>query len=469
MECLPPHPDFLQAAMSSLEKFVLGTTGIPSFLCKKTLYSHRKAGLGMHHLQNRVLTRIVDNVHKANRLWSKTDPTHPLQWCHFLLTSAAAILGASTLSSTHPRQPSIPDLLRRAEPSLTPVPELDTAYFPTTHPAPIPRGQVFTDGSFDPPSGKMGSAVLLPQGQAAILKPPGKGSSYVAELYALALGTLLSSPCTDIFSDSQGALAAVKGVSPRVFHSSLVDLCRFNVAKKGLRLHHIKGHSGQAGNEAADRLAKIAAHTLPAPPPQPLRHMLDISFHGRLQSLPHKTWTRYLLPSHRHEDISHASWAPLQKDLRWLRWNFGCVCAPGFPHPRTFWFNEPSATPCPWCHSHHNQSVHGVLTCPSTANPFVQAWLQSWGPHQGISQAWRAQASPRDRFLLGKLVIPISLHDTLRDHLGPRPAKASIRHFQLTILRFLPPLLPTYTPSQKATFRKRPNPWSMEDWLPPPL
>ena len=156
------------------------------------------------------------------------------------------------------------------------------------------------------------------------------------------------------------------------------------------------------------------------------------------------------------------------------------VCVPpDFHIPRPFgsmsqlpphvWFNEPSPTPCPWCHTHHNQSVHGMLTCPSPSQPFVQAWLQSWGPNQGISQAWRAQASPRERFLLGKLVIPTSLHETLRDSLGARPAKSSIRHFQRSILRLLPPLIPSYTPAQKATFNKRPNPWSMNDWLPPPL
>lgn len=465
LECLPPHPNFLQTTMSSLEKFILGTVGVPAFLCKKTLYSHHKAGLGMHHLENRVLTRLVDNVHKAHRVWSTLDPDHPRQWCHFLLSSAAALLGASTLSSIHPRQSCMLDHLRHPLQPLTAVPEIDAAYLPTTHHAPIPKGQVFTDGSYDPPSGLMGSAVLLPQGQAAILKPPGKGSSYVAELYALALGTILCPMEAEIFSDSQGALAAVKGSSPRVFHSSLVDICRSNVAAKHLRLHHVKGHSGLAGNEEADRLAKLAALTLPMPAPQVLRHILDIRYSGRLQSPPHKTWTRYALPAHKHESISHASWDPLRRDLRWLRWNFACVCAPGFPHPKTYWFNEPSPTPCPWCATHHNQSVHGALTCACPANPFVAAWLQSWGPQKGICHSWWTQAGPRDRYLLGKLVIPCSLHERLRDLLGARAAKASIRHFQNTILRLLPPLLPSYTTAQKASFRKRPNPWIMTDWL----
>ena len=469
LECLPPHPEYLKASMSALEKFILGTTGIPSFLCKKTLYTHHKAGLGMLHLENRVLTRLLDNVHKANRLWTRTDPGHPRHWCQFLLTGAAALLGATTQGTFASGQPSIADLLHRNSSFLTPVPELEASFSSTTHQASVLQRQVFTDGSYEPSTGSMGSAVLLPEGKAALLKPPGRGSSYVAELYALALGSLLCPPGSHIFSDSQGALAAVGGGSHRVFHSSLVDLCRANVASKDLHLHHVKGHSGQECNEEADRLAKSAARTQPPPPPQPLRKPLDISYHGRLQSPPHKTWTRYLLPSHLHQGISHASWGPLRQDLRWLRWNFGCVCAPGFPHPKTFWFNEPSPTPCPWCHTHHNQSVHGMLTCPSPSQPFVQAWLQSWGPHQGISQAWRAQASLRERFLLGKLVIPTSLHETLRDSLGARSAKSSIRHFQRSILRLLPPLIPPYTPAQKATFNKRPNPWSMNDWLPPPL
>jgi len=187
-----------------------------------------------------------------------------------------------------------------------------------------------------------------------------------------------------------------------------------------------------------------------------------------VQSPPHKTWTRYLLPSHAHQDISHVSWEPLQKDLRWLRWNFACVCAPDFPHPKTFWFNQPSPTPCPWCNTYHNQSVHGRLTCPSLSHPFVQAWLQAWGSQKGLSQAWRVQARPRDLFLLGKLVIPTSLHETLRDKLGARAARACIRFFQRSILQILPPLVPSYSATQKAAFRKRPNPWSMNDWLAPP-
>jgi hypothetical protein len=286
-------------------------------------------------------------------------------------------------------------------------------------------------------------------------------------LYALALGTILCSAHTSIFSDSQGAIAAIRGSSPRVFHSHLVELCRTQIAEKNLQLHHVKGHCGEVGNEEADRLAKQAANTLPSPPPQPLRYPLDISFHGRLQSTPHKTWTRYLLPTHTHADISHVSWKPLQRNLAWLRWNFGCVAAPGFPHPKGYWFDEPSRHPCTWCNTHHHQSVHGMLTCPNPSQPLVHAWLQSWGPHQGISQSWRSQASARDRFLLGKLVIPTSLHQFLRTKLGIRRAKTSIHHFQSSILQNLLPLLPAYTPTQRANFRKRPNPWAQDDWLPP--
>ena len=92
----------------------------------------------------------------------------------------------------------------------------------------------------------------------------------------------------------------------------------------------------------------------------------------------------------------------------------------------------------------HHQSVHGLLTCPSPSQPFVQAWLQAWGAHQGLTQQWRSQCSQRDRYLLGKLVIPTSLHELLKDALGPRSATKAIKRFQPSVLPLLLPLLPTF-------------------------
>ena len=106
MECLPPAPEYLALTMSSLEKFILGPVGLPSFLHKKTLYSHPKAGLGMQHLEIRVLTRILDNVHKATSFWSLEDPSHPTRWCEKLLDGVARMLGAPTT-----RTPILPNQL----------------------------------------------------------------------------------------------------------------------------------------------------------------------------------------------------------------------------------------------------------------------------------------------------------------------------------------------------------------------
>ena len=127
LECLPPHTNYLKATLTSLEKFILGITGAPAFLCKKTLYSHRKAGLGMQHLENRVLTRILDNVHKTVKLWSSTDPGHPTHWCTLLLSKAAAMLGASTLGHIQNRQACISSFLRRPPPNSIPIPSLDSS------------------------------------------------------------------------------------------------------------------------------------------------------------------------------------------------------------------------------------------------------------------------------------------------------------------------------------------------------
>ena len=129
--------------------------------------------------------------------------------------------------------------------------------------------------------------------------------------------------------------------------------------------------------------------------------------------------------------------------------------------------------------SHPHTRAHGAQLCtikvctvcshaPTQHSPCCTPGCRPGARINGSAKSGVHKPPPRDRYLLGKLVIPISLHEFLKEHIGARAAKRSIHTFQTHILHLLPPLLPSFSSAQKASFRKRPNPWSMEDWLPPP-
>ena len=157
---------------------------------------------------------------------------------------------------------------------------------------------------------------------------------------------------------------------------------------------------------------------------------------------PHKTWIRELFPHHAHDSIHPCSWKPIKRS-GWLVWLFGAKSVKGFSHPSTYWRNRASPTACCYCSGFHNASVHGHIgMCSNLENPLVHAWLQAWGPQRSLVTSWRNTATPRDRFLLGKLVLPVSLVEHLRAVLGPRSSTSTIKYFHAYILPLLSPSLP---------------------------
>ena len=84
-----------------------------------------------------------------------------------------------------------------------------------------------------------------------------------------------------------------------------------------------------------------------------------------------------------------------------------------------------------------------IAFCPT--HPLHQAWLSAWPSPQGIS-TWYATTTPRDKFLIGKLVIPNSLHAHLSRTQGPHPALAQIRRFQRAILPIISATLNSLSP-----------------------
>ena len=463
LECIPPVAKHLEQLGQLTRKFLLGLTDVPSFLSTKTLFSHRKVGLGAFHLPTLVPQRVMDTTHRTIKLLqSMCFAIPPDGWIVQCISDSCAALGVV------PHAMAIPSLVRPpCESSTAPhfLPSLDLPYYEVAHPLVLPDKTAYADGSFFPSLSQCASSVILPNHRATVLRPRGKPSCYRAEVYALAMAVDLVSNEFTIFTDSAATLAAVKGSSPRVTLAHAIHHIRKMVAEKHLNLRHIRGHQGFEGNELADKIAKEACLTLPNPPSQVAQHPWDVVVCGELQTPPHKTWVRSHIPCHSHTDIHPWSWKPLVH-AGWLPWLFGAKSVKGFAHPSTYWRNQTSPTPCSFCQEHHNASIHGSIgLCNAVrANPLVQLWLHAWGVHTPLITAWREQASARDRFLLGKLVLPNSLVATLRQALGPRGARNAANGFQRHILPSLTAFLPQWSVAERQNFKRKLNPYDPGGW-----
>ena len=469
LECIPPIRSHLDHLGILTRKFLLALSDAPSFLVQKTLFSHKKVGLGAFHLPTLVPQRVLDIAHRSIALLLPSPNVVGCNgWLVQCVSAACAALCLPTSPAPNQVAPPPSDLTSHF------LPELDIPYFESPLPLSLPEGTAYADGSFFPSISQCASAVLLPNNRSATLKPRGRPSCYRAEVYALALAVALVTEGTSIYTDSAAALHAIHGNSIRVTLAGPIAFIRRAVFRKSLTLCHVRGHIGIQGNEAADRIAKHACKTLPAPPPQEPSKPWDVCVAGELQHPPHKTWVRDLTPRHSHEDIHPWSWKVLGRP-GWLTWLFGAKAAKGFAHPSTFWRNQASASMCTHCSTFHNASIHGTIgQCPNINNPCVAAWLCAWGPHQHMAATWRGAASSRDRYLLGKLVLPNSLVVYLKAHLGPRHARSAVNLFHRNILSQLTATLPSWTPAEKQTFKRRLNPYAPEGWedgpapLPPP-
>ena len=133
--------------------------------------------------------------------------------------------------------------------------------------------------------------------------------------------------------------------------------------------------------------------------------------------------------------------------------------------PLRLWRNQQSPIACQYCSTFHNSSIHGVIgLCTNEANPVVTAWLDAWGPHLPFVLQWRRSAGARDRFLLGKLVLPDSLVACLKASLGNRRALSAVRHFHTHILPGLSDTLPPWTADDRRSFKRKLNPYNPAGW-----
>ena len=102
-ECLPLSLEQSLDVSSVVERFVLGVTGVPPLVTKKTLYTHRRHGLGLSYFPVLHPTRVLDALHRNTGLpeFSISPPSFPLSPYNFFM-SAASQLGSPKYTPTPP-------------------------------------------------------------------------------------------------------------------------------------------------------------------------------------------------------------------------------------------------------------------------------------------------------------------------------------------------------------------------------
>ena len=101
-QCIPLHPSQLLSITSLLERFVFGVLGLPSLVARKTLYTHRSRGLGLGYFPVLHPTRILDSLHRSQRLLTLS--TSP----HTILSPYHAFITAISLLNPDPEPRQLP-------------------------------------------------------------------------------------------------------------------------------------------------------------------------------------------------------------------------------------------------------------------------------------------------------------------------------------------------------------------------
>ena len=243
-----------------------------------------------------------------------------------------------------------------------------------------------------------------------------------------------------------------------------MKMIRRLIQEKKLKLKHVKAHVGIVGNEAADKEAKKCNESVTESPQQMPTNAFHVVFKGEKFIHPHKAWTKTEIPTHQQLDIWHVSCWPLRyKFQTWIKWIYACKCSAGYDSYHSVWAPPGTtgfikhAKMCVKCGTMHNLSVHGCIAFCNESHPVVQAWAESWPLSiQTKIKQWRTNANQRDRFILGKLCLPVNMRKSFKDwKISWRDSRIMIRKFQNTVtdkMQTLLPLRDTYT-------QKRPNPW----------
>ena len=92
LECIPPIKSQQDHLGTLTRKFLLAITDVPAFLAQKTLFSHKKMGLGAFHLPTLVPQRVLDVAHRTISLLRSTPNGVPLNG--WLVQCVAGAAGA---------------------------------------------------------------------------------------------------------------------------------------------------------------------------------------------------------------------------------------------------------------------------------------------------------------------------------------------------------------------------------------
>ena len=373
-ECIPLRASQLMSITSLLEKFIFGVMGLPSLVAKKTLYTHRSRGLGLGYFPILHPTRVLDSLHRNQRLHTLSTSPHTTVSPYHAFITAVSLLNPDP----DPRKPPVhttwaAQQLQRDAVEVAHVAGLTVYLLPPQCQPPA----TYTDGSKmgQPPSS--GASAVLKDGRIAVCRVPGDPNSYKAELVGMLLGSHFSEVGDTIRLDCQGAIASAQSARRPVRQAFWVQEVRTSILAKCQGLELVEGHTGEVHNEMSDKYAKVCM-ALPLPPPQTRVTPWDVVRHGERMAPPHKVWTHGLFPTHTHEGFHPLSWRPLRfRRLAWHKWLFGLQSRLGYAHYATFWTHAPVKHPCPHCHRFHNQSLHGTLAFCTQTHPLVAAWLSS--------------------------------------------------------------------------------------------
>jgi ribonuclease HI len=483
LECTPPSDTHLKVLNTRIVDFVLSVTGLPLILSPKTLFTKSPRGMGLHHLPTLQPTRVLDGICKsAAFLPSLPSPTFPLSPFQTFTSTMKHL--QQLVPDRHPAPPPPPPAELPSPVGQVQVGGFPVATIPFQAPVLSPS-YAYTDGSFYPSSGISGGAALCSPQVGYLARTPGPQSSYRGELTGLYLACHLSPPRSTLVSDCSGALKAIERPQLPVRSSDLLIPIRDLVRVKSLQLQKVKAHATDALNNLCDLFAKAAAFLPPLPPPK-RQHAWEVFHSGVVQCPPHKTWTHQAIPTHAHVGIHPSSFRPLRwKRAAWYKWVFALQWRPGFDAYTKFWNQSVPLRACTWCGNRHNQSVHGFMAF-CKPHPLHQAWLTAWSNHPFVLD-WLLNSSMADQWLVGKAVVPQTLHASLSQQMSTKSLHSLLAKFH----RSFPPLaeqamdrstlptqstsppdrnpsnqrtlLPWLTQSLPAPSRKRP--FCQDDWM----
>lgn len=126
------------------------------------------------------------------------------------------------------------------------------------------------------------------------------------------------------------------------------------------------------------------------------------------------------------------------------------------------WKGQISRDNCLLCANSHSFQFHYMLfSCPLWG--LRHYWTDAWGEHLPAYLQWLGTASPHDRFLMGRWLIPQTLWNFLVKKIGKISTFRAIQPVQKAFYKFWKASKTAQTPAvQRKVASKRQNPYQEE-------